>query len=147
MLKWLYLLAPLPMVLWNSCDMRGPKGPKRCGGRPLASSRATEIKITNVLSTTSLVHAKVRCAFVKDSRDDYKNHVLNKGPCHKIPWSLPISESSDSLSPDVVMPTAPVTELEAGYTNSYISWEYWICSFFYFTHHGIAFNASITISM
>lgn len=36
----LYSLAPLPMVLWNSCDMRGPRGPKRCGGSPLASSRA-----------------------------------------------------------------------------------------------------------
>lgn len=30
-----------------------------------------------------------------------------------VPCSLPISESSDSLSPDVVMPTAPATELEA----------------------------------
>lgn len=35
-----YSLAPLPMVLWKSWDMRGPRGPKRCGGRPLASSRA-----------------------------------------------------------------------------------------------------------
>lgn len=32
------------MVLWNSCDMRGPRGPKRCGGRPLASSRAIGTK-------------------------------------------------------------------------------------------------------
>lgn len=31
-----------------------------------------------------------------------------------LPCSRPISESSDSLSPDVVMPTAPATELEAG---------------------------------
>lgn len=54
-----------------------------------------------------------RCTFVK-----YNNiHLWNKWPCHEIPWSLPISESSDSLSPDVVMPTAPVTELEAGYKN------------------------------
>lgn len=30
-----------------------------------------------------------------------------------IPCSLPISESSDSLSPEVVIPTAPATELEA----------------------------------
>lgn len=30
-----------------------------------------------------------------------------------IPCSLPISESSDSLSPEVVMPTAPATELDA----------------------------------
>lgn len=30
-----------------------------------------------------------------------------------IPCNLPISESSDSLSPEVVMPTAPATELEA----------------------------------
>lgn len=58
MWKWLYLLAPLPIVLWNSCDIRGPKGPKRCGGRPRASSRAIEIKITNVLCTTSPIHAQ-----------------------------------------------------------------------------------------
>jgi len=30
-----------------------------------------------------------------------------------MPCSLPISESSDSLSPEVVMPTAPATELDA----------------------------------
>lgn len=30
-----------------------------------------------------------------------------------LPCNLPISESSDSLSPEVVMPTAPATELEA----------------------------------
>lgn len=59
MLKCLHLLAPLPMVLWNSCDMRGPKGPKRCGGRPLASSKATEIKTRNVLNTISPVYAQV----------------------------------------------------------------------------------------
>lgn len=43
------------------------------------------------------------------------NRLLKKGLYHVIPWSRPISESSDSLSPDVVMPTAPVTELEARY--------------------------------
>lgn len=31
-----------------------------------------------------------------------------------LPCSRPISESSLSLSPDVVIPTAPATELEAG---------------------------------
>lgn len=68
--SWMYLLAPLPMVLWNSCDMRGPKGPKRCGGRPLASSRATEIKIPNVLSTTSSFYVIDLCyKCVKYSRD------------------------------------------------------------------------------
>lgn len=41
-----YWLAPLPMVLWNSCDMRGPRGPKRCGGSPLASNRAKRIQST-----------------------------------------------------------------------------------------------------
>lgn len=67
-LRWLYLLAPLPMVLWNSCDMRGPKGPKRCGGRPLASSRAAENKTTTVPNPTSPFDAHYRCAFVKSSR-------------------------------------------------------------------------------
>lgn len=68
-LRWLYLLAPLPMVLWNSCDMRGPKGPKRCGGRPLASSRAAKKQKTpNVPSPTSPFDAHYRCALVKSSR-------------------------------------------------------------------------------
>lgn len=40
--KSIYLLAPLPIVLWKSCDIRGPRGPNRCGGRPLASNRAKE---------------------------------------------------------------------------------------------------------
>lgn len=159
MLKRLYLLAPLPMVLWNSCDMRGPKGPKRCGGRPLASSKATK-KVTNVPSTISPVNAPIpqrtvwQQVFVPTKQQHTKviyptdlsiqtadwsifarligwNKNLqphgslgnqfdtpalqNKRPCHEIPWSLPISESSDSLSPDVVIPTAPVTELEAEY--------------------------------
>lgn len=40
-----------------------------------------------------------------------------------IPCSLPISESSDSLSPEVVMPTAPATELDASQQKEKMSKE------------------------
>lgn len=92
-----YSLAPLPMVLWKSWDMRGPRGPKRCGGRPLASSRAKG-------------HTKL---YVLQGQILFCN-MRNLQGGFNIPWSLPISESSDSLSPEVVMPTAPATELDAG---------------------------------
>lgn len=104
---------PWPRVeLWGP-KQRGLESRHTALNRQIFISKAIEFNITDMCTFIFLTHNIV--TWSTNGEPQLVLTIRSRG--FDIPWSLPISESSDSLSPEVVMPTAPATELEAGYRN------------------------------